>query len=321
MDGGTLFIYLILAAFPALIVFAAVYKYIEVSQAARWPKAQGRVVISTTEARTVKSGGVNVDDTELRTFARIEYDFTVAGRTYRGNRVSIGEDLGNFEVAETIAKYPRGKDVTVYYNPVKPTQAVLERDMPPGLWKGIVIIVAVLVALIVGGVVGFHKLGDVMRGLVRNSSEAPFVTACLGFAFFAALIIFGIQRNAARQRAWPLVPARIERSGVQEFQELERHDNGPDRWRTAYRADIVYIYEIGGVRYTGDMAASGTRISSNIESIARNMAAKYPTGMTVDIHYNPDNPAESVLKPAGRWLLLLWLIPGIMVALAYFIGR
>ncbi len=318
MDGGTLFIYLIVAAFPALIVFAAVYKYIEVARAARWPKAQGRVVVSTTEARAVKSGGPNVDDTELRTFAKIEYEFAVGSRKYRGNRVSIGEDMGNFQVAETVRKYPRGLEVTVYYNPAKPSESVLERDMPPGIWKGIVIVVAVLVGLIVGAAVGFNKLGDLVRAVASNSTHAPFVTACIGFALLASLVIFGIQRHAARQRAWPTVRGRIARSDVQEFQELEHRDSGRDRWRTAYRADIIYNYEIDGVRYTGDVAAGGTRVSSNIESFARKMADKYPAGTVLDIRYNPDNPAESVLQPAGRWLLLLWLVPAIMLTLAYY---
>ena len=209
----------------------------------------------------------------------------------------------------------------MFYNPRKPTEAVLERDLPTGVWKVLFIIVAVLVALIFGGWFGFSKLGDLMATLVRNPSEAPFVTACIGFALLAALVIWGIQRNAARQRSWPTVSARIEKSGVHEFQELERRDNGPDRWRTAYRAEIVYGYDIAGVHYTGDTAAGGTRVSSNLETIARKRAEKYPVGTAVDVHYNPENPAESVIKPGGRALLLLWLIPIGMLTLAYFVGR
>ena len=71
---------------------------------------------------------------EERNFADIVYEYSVAGRKLRNNRVSIGEDLGNFQVAETIAKYPVGTVVTVYYNPLHPDQAVLERDLPKGMW-------------------------------------------------------------------------------------------------------------------------------------------------------------------------------------------
>lgn len=320
MDGP-IFIYLILAAFPALIIFAAAYKFLEVWKASRWPKAQGRVVVSTSEARSVKSMDAKSNDTERRTFAKIVYEFTVAGRKYRGDRVSIGEDLGNFQVAETIAKYPRGKEVTVYYNPVNPTQAVLERDVPPGIFKGIVILVLVLIGILVFAVVGFHRLGDFMRGLVRNPAEAPFVTACIGFALLTALFVWAFQRNAARQRSWPTVQARVEKSGVHEFQALEERSSGRDRWSTRYRAEVIYGYEVAGVRYTGDMSAGGTKVSSNIETIARKSAEKYPAGSAVEVHYNPDNPAESAINPGSIWIYLLWLIPASMLTLAYFIGR
>lgn len=317
----TLIVVLALAAFPAVIVAAAVYKYMEVMRAARWPKVQGRIVTSTSEARTVKSGGANTNDTETRTFAKIVYEFTLAGRKYRGGRVSIGEDMGNFEVAETIAKYPVGKEVTVYYNPVKPSECVLERDAPPGLWRGFAIILAVVAGLIGLGIAAFYKLGDVVEWLFGNSPNPQFVAACIGFALLSALIIWAIQRNAARQRGWPTAPAVIEQSGVREFEELERRDKGPDRWRTVYRAEIIYSYDVAGVRYTGDTVAGGTRISSNIEAVARKAAAKYPAGMKLDIRYNPANPAESLLKPPGRWLLLLWLVPASVLVLAYLAGR
>jgi hypothetical protein len=295
-----------LLLFPALILFAGIYKYMEISKAARWPSTQGVVIASGTEGREVKSGGPDQDDTELRTFALIVYEFTVGGRKYQGSRVSIGEDMGNFEVAETLAKYPKGKAVTVFYNPRKPAEAVLERDLPSWIWKALIIIVAVLVALIFGGWFGISKLGDLMATLVRNPGQAPFVTACIVFALLAALGIFAIQRNAARQRSWPTVRGKVERSGVHEFQELQRRDSGPDVYRTAYR---------------GATAASGARVSSNVQAIARKRAEKYPVGAEVDVHYNPDNPAESVIKPGGRALLLLWLIPAAMVTLAYFAGR
>ena len=98
---------------------------------------------------------------------------------------------------------------------------MLERDLPPGMWKGVTIIVLVLIALIVGAIVGFGKLGDMTRAFVRNPSEAPFVAACIGFSLLAALVIYGIQRNVGRTRSWPKAPGRIEESDVHEFQELQ----------------------------------------------------------------------------------------------------
>jgi Protein of unknown function (DUF3592) len=319
MDGIWL-VYLFLAAIPGLIIFAAVYKYIEVSQAARWPSTPGRVVVSRSEAREV-STGPNSSDTEPRNFAKIVYEYTVAGRKHRCDRVSIGENMGNFEVAETIAKYPVGKAVTVYYNPRKRSQAVLEREIPPGMWKAITIIVVVLIALIVGSIIGFRKLGDLMSGLVRDPAGAPFVTACVGFALLSALIIYAIQRNVGRMRAWPVAPGRIDASDVREFEELSTSDDHRSRVETRFRSSIVYSYEVGGVRYTGDKLGTTARVSSNIPAGARRGATRYAPGSQVDIRYNPENPAESILDPRIGPLWLLWLIPAAMLALAWFVGH
>ena len=144
------FVYAMLLAPLGLILVAAIYKTLQVRAAREWPSTPGRVVISTSELRDVKvldserEGGRKL---EQRNFANIVYEYSVSGQKLRNNRVSIGEDRGNFQVAETIAKYPVGAIVTVYYNSRHPREAVLERDLPQGLWGclGIATAIAVVV--------------------------------------------------------------------------------------------------------------------------------------------------------------------------------
>ena len=111
----------------------------------------GKVVISTSEVREVRV----IDDSrqdgyrlEPRNFANIVYEYRVDGETQSNNRVSIGEDRDNFEIAETIARYPVGTAVIVFYNPRQPREAVLERDLPNDLWNclgiGTVLVLAVV---------------------------------------------------------------------------------------------------------------------------------------------------------------------------------
>lgn len=315
MDGIWI-VYLVLAAFPGLIVFAALYKYMEVSEAARWPGTPGRVVVSTSEARRVKAGP-NSSDTQTRNFAKIVYEYTVAGRKHRCDRVSIGENLGDFEVAETIARYPVGKAVTVYYKPTEPAKAVIERDVPPGLWKGVTYLVLGMIAVMVGFIVGFRQIGEFVSAFVRDPLEAPFVAACVGFALLAALVICAIQRHVARMAQWPTARGRIEFSGVRQFEQLD--DDG-GRWRTRHRADVRYSYEVDGVSYTGDKTGTTARVTSNIPALVK-PGARYAAGEAVEIHYNPDNPAESILRPRTGPLWLLWLIPVAVLALGYAVGR
>ena len=318
MDGIWV-VYLFLAAFPGLIIVAAVYKYYQVMQASHWPSVPGRIVVSTSEARSVRSGDPNSDDTEVRNFAKVEFEYQVATRTYRGDRISIGEDLGGSEIAETLAKYPVGKAIIVYYNPNHRDQSVIERDAPAGLWKGVAILVLCLIGLIVGAIFGFKKLGTLVAALIPNVIEAPFVTACVGFALVWALFTYAFQKAGARARKWPTVSARIETSGVREYHASDSHEHS--RVQTYYRPDVTYSYDVGGVRYTGDKVPVAGTASAGTDALARRTAAKYPTGKIIEVHYNPDNPSESVLEPRVRGLWLLWIVPAAMLALAYYVAR
>jgi hypothetical protein len=313
-------VYLILAAFPGLIAFAAIYKYFEVRRASRWPSAPGRVVVSQSEMRSVKSGGADSDDTEVRNFAKVVYEYKIATHTYRCDRVSVGENLGNFEVAETLAKYPVGKDVTVYYNPNKRDEAVLERDVPAVLWKAAVGIVLGLSAIILGAIFGLKGLGRLMEAIVPNTDKAPFVTACIGFSALFALVVFGFQRAAARAKTWPTAPGRVEKSDVHSYESIDRDDKTPRR-RTMYRPEVVYCYAVAGVQYRGDkVSVSG--MSASQDGIARRVAARYPVGTALQVHYNPDNPGESAIDP--RLPLAFWLfylVPAGVLAIGYLASR
>jgi hypothetical protein len=281
---------------------------------------KGHIIVSTSENRSVKKGVDDDADTETRNFAKIVYEYTIASHRYQSSRVSIGDDTGNSEVAETLAKYPKGKEVTVYYNPSKRTEAVLEREMPPFVWKGIALIILGLIALIVGGVIGVQKLADFMATVVRNPVEAPFVTGLLVFAFFTALFAYAFNKQALAQRGWPVASGRIESVGVSEFVSRST-DDGRTSEITMYRPKVVYAYKVAGVAYKGE-SISGANVSSSSEAHARKSAAKFSEGTAVEVHYNPENPAQSSVGTGLLfWAWGIWIIPVLFVAGAYLIAR
>ncbi len=151
------FVYAMLLAPLGLILVAAIYKTLQVRAAREWPSTPGKVVVSNSELRDVKvldserEGGRKL---EQRNFANIVYEYSVSGQKLRNNRVSIGEDRGNFQVAETIAKYPVGTVVTVYYNSRHPREAVLERDLPQGLWGCLGIATVIALVVVFGSAIG-----------------------------------------------------------------------------------------------------------------------------------------------------------------------
>ena len=181
------------------------------------------------------------------------YEYKIATKTYRCDRVSVGENLGNFEVAETLAKYPLGKAVTVYYNPNNRAEALLEREFPSFLWKGVIIIVLVLAGVILGAIFGFKGLGRFLEG-ITNTANAPFVTACIGFA---RAVGAGGVRHAARRRAGPAVADRagpdrdVGRAVVRGAQPQHRRKLAQAGRRNG-RPNVVYGYDVAGVHYRGN---------------------------------------------------------------------
>ncbi len=68
--------------------------------------------------------------------ARVEYEYEVDGRTYRGDRVCVGGELDTSSRGRAEARcaaYPAGADVDVFHDPHLPEQACLERTRE-GAW-------------------------------------------------------------------------------------------------------------------------------------------------------------------------------------------
>src|SRR3981189_3558803 len=154
-----------------LILVAAIYKTLQVRAAREWPSTPGKVVASNSELRDVRvldDSRENGYSFEQRNFANIVYEYSVSGQKLSNNRVSIGEDRGNFQVAGTIAKYPAGSIVMVYYNPLHPREAVLERDLPQGLWGCLGIATVIALTVVLGAAIGLKNISDFFNRLRRN---------------------------------------------------------------------------------------------------------------------------------------------------------
>jgi hypothetical protein len=312
------FVYAFPLAMVGIIAVAAIYKWLQVRAAADWPHATGKVVVSTSIVRKVKTfdddraGGRGEEE---RNFAHIVYEYSVAGKKLRNDRVSIGEDLGNFEVAETIARYPVGKIVTVYYNPRTPKDAVLERDAPKGVFGCVIWMVVLGVAGILGSFYGFNQITIFLTERVGN---APIVVALSAMGCVALLFGAALYKHGSTARRWPKVSGRITRSEVDEFRG-RIGDDSP--LTTLYRPLIAFAYEYNGIKYSGDHAAQAGKVTSNSAFFAKRAVATYPPGKVIEVYVNPQNPSEAMLKPGtgAAWLVLA--IGAGLLALAYFVSQ
>src|SRR6476646_8832198 len=214
---------------PLLLVLgAAVYKSLQVRAAREWPEAAGKVVVSEAEVRetrVIDSDREEGHRTEQRNYANIVYEYSVAGQKLRNNRVSIGEDRGNFQVAETIAKYPVGAAVTVYYNPLHPDQAVLERNLPKGMWGCLGIGTAIVLAIVFGSAIGLHKITEFVTTRIPQQGNAAASVAFGAFGTAIALFALVLHRQASLAMKWPVVSGTIKLSDIEQYRAA-RHDDG-----------------------------------------------------------------------------------------------
>lgn len=56
----------------------------------------------------------------------IEYRYQINGRTYVGDKIDFGQ--WRYDIPHYLNKYPKGRVVTIYYDPANHTDAVLERS-------------------------------------------------------------------------------------------------------------------------------------------------------------------------------------------------
>ena len=141
------------------------------SQSRTWPTAQGIIQESSVEYQwdtSVNSGS--------RGFyhAKIMYDFTVDTKTLSGNKVAFGDyDLSYSSRARKIVnRYPKGKAVTVYYDPQNPQVCILE----PGVKEQAFLVPGLgLIFVAGGGIILFF-----IRKRLRNSSAAEPGIQCDG---------------------------------------------------------------------------------------------------------------------------------------------
>lgn len=98
----------------------------------RWPSVPGVVSQAVVEKFVDNHGGPE-DPSQTHYRAAVAYDYIVAGREYRARRVALAQVSASWRApAEAkVARYPHGRAVTVYYDPEKPSEAILERESAP----------------------------------------------------------------------------------------------------------------------------------------------------------------------------------------------
>ena len=279
-----------------LIILIVAVKLVQARRAAHWPPTSGHILKSGMEVRRHQFAG---EATTVTSVPVVEYEFAAMGRNWRGSRISIGEDTGGANTEATLARYPVGALVTVYYDPADPGNCVLERDIPKGMGKGCAAIIGIGAA-VVGGIWWLTTHATQLIGTVLPNANAGLTVFAACFGLLALLFFFVSRRQTRQATNWPFVRGRIESSTVE---TLRTTVDG--RSRTTFAPAVEYAYEVNGVRYRSRQINLALKISGT-QGYAEGVVARYPEGSEIDVHYDPANPSSAALEnPTGpAWLIL-----------------
>lgn len=140
-------IIIVVLAGLGVVLFAIYFRNLaRVRASGGWPAVQGKVTGSWIheDATTEEDGTIS-----RRYAPKVSYRYAVMGVEYQGDRITFGPvTAGSRSNAEKVlARYPKGGATLVYYNPEKPTDAVLERSLSKGLLVSGAVFIAVAVYL------------------------------------------------------------------------------------------------------------------------------------------------------------------------------
>ncbi len=110
------------------------YKYIakpfqeEAEASLEWPSVTGEITYSDMNSHI--SDGTKMYSVDIR------YSYVIDNKTYNGAGITVADNSGavsstssKSSVVKTLKKYPKGKQVKVYYDPDFPESSVLETGM------------------------------------------------------------------------------------------------------------------------------------------------------------------------------------------------
>jgi hypothetical protein len=299
---------LIWLAIPGIILFVVFKKAIDVKRAASWTPVLARVTKSGMRIAHVGGTGATA---QVRNLPAIEYEFASAdGHHVVGTRISLGEDAA-VNAAETLSKYPVGTQVTAYYNPRKPAECVIEREPPARMALIVLVVVLAVVGVPVAGFVGLRAIYHALEAGLPNG-QPVFVMFFAAAALIVLLAGIASMLLARRATTWPLAPGLVRTSGVGSYQSSL---NG--RQATFFKPEIVYAYTVNGREFSSGRIDFGAAVGTG-KALALSKAAEFPVGLQVQVHYDPANPSEAVLRTSAGSPLLAFGLVAVFLGLAYF---
>ena len=140
---------------------------------------------------------------------------------------------------------------------------------------------------------------------MRRRMVAIFILVIGAVAVVASVTLMSASRKA---RSWPVVTGQIVERAV-----VPSTTTGASRPGRYFEPRVTYDYTVDGKTYHGHRIGMTTEAYD--EDKARRVVRELPDA--VEVHYNPSDPADAVLRPSAIGMSLLILIFG---AIAVLVG-
>jgi len=123
--GG--FFVLVFVGAGGLLIYQSIRSRKKAESSQSWPATTGHI----TDAHVSHHTSTDSDgDTSDHYSPKVRYTYPVAGTTYEGDKIGFGfqQSFGNASKAQAaLTRYPVGGQISVFYDPNNPADAVLER--------------------------------------------------------------------------------------------------------------------------------------------------------------------------------------------------
>ena len=298
----------IFTSLVSLLLFVAfVWKKREEHATMRWKSTPGRVVASGVGVST--RTGID-GDTQVRNVPSIRYEYEVDGKRLTGQRIDLSEIPQTVDRDATLQRYPRGATVTVYYNPARPTECVLERNLMQGHGLGCLTAIAAGLAAIMGLMwLVTHGPASVAAILPNAQPHIVLLTSLLGLVLLAMFFAEARRMHAARN--WPSTSGVVVRSEVEEVTSSSDSSTG------SLMPFVMYRYSVAGQHYHARQIKLGMTSGGSLRA-AEKQIAPFPVGKTVTVHYDPEQPADAALIYGSGHLWVLGGLAALLFAVAVY---
>ena len=146
---GGLFV-LLFAGIGVFLIYHSIRSRRKAESSQGWPSTSGQV----SEARVSHHTSTDTDgDTQDSYSPEVCYHYQTGGQEYDGSKIGFGfqQSFNSRSQAEqALSRFPEGSQVTVYYNPANPAEAVLERKAGGSTLSLVLGIIFLLVGLCLG---------------------------------------------------------------------------------------------------------------------------------------------------------------------------